>query len=258
MDSIKDFGNQFNRHQDISGVWGSEIMLLESIFPFNLMRVKNKDICEVGSGSGRYLKNFLNYDPKSLTAIDPASSLEIARKNNPDKGINFLNVDSTKMSIEDKFDFVFSIGVIHHIPEAQKAVDNIYKSLRKNGEFVMWVYGYENNEIYVFIFNNLRRVLSRLPDFIVEIFSYMFTLISYVYIWLCKFLKLPLKKYFLNVFSKFSFKHKFYVIFDQLNPKYSKYYKKNEAVDLFKNSGFEISEINHRDEYSWTVIGKKN
>ena len=86
----------------------------------------------------------------------------------------------------------------------------------------------------------------------------MFTLISYVYIWLCKFLKLPLKKYFLNIFSKFIFKHKFYVIFDQLNPKYSKYYKKNEAVDLFKNSGFEISEINHRDEYSWTVIGKKN
>jgi SAM-dependent methyltransferase len=258
MDSIKDFGDQFNRHQDISGIWGSKEMLRESTFPFELSKVKNKDICEVGSGSGRYLKNFMNYDPKSLTAIDPASSIEIARKNNPNSGINFLKIDSTKMNIENTFDYVFSLGVIHHIPEAQKAVNNIYRSLRKDGEFIMWVYGYENNELYIFIFNNLRKILSRLPDFIVEIFSYFFTILSYFYMFLCRFIKLPLKKYFLNVFSKFSFRHKFYVIFDQLNPKYSKYYKKMEVLNLMTNAGFKVEKIHHRDEYSWTVVGKKN
>jgi len=257
MDSIKDFGSQFNRHQDISGFWGSEVMLKESTHPFDLLRIKNKDVCEVGSGSGRYLKNFLKFSPKSLTAIDPATSLEVAKKNNKGKGINFLKLDSTQMDIKEKFDFVFSIGVIHHIPEAKKAVNNIYRSLRKDGEFIMWVYGYENNEIYVLIFNNLRKILSRLPDIIVETFSYIFTLLSYVYIFLCKLIKLPLNKYFLNVFSKFSFKHKFYVIFDQLNPRYSKYYKKGEALSLLENAGFKILSINHRDEYSWTVIGKK-
>ena len=35
------------------------------------------------------------------------------------------------MDIEDEFDYVFSIGVIHHIPDAQSAVKNIYKSLKK-------------------------------------------------------------------------------------------------------------------------------
>jgi hypothetical protein len=75
---------------------------------------------------------------------------------------------------------------------------------------------------------------------------------------LCRFIKLPLKKYFLNVFSKFSFRHKFYVIFDQLNPKYSKYYKKMEVLNLMTNAGFKVEKIHHRDEYSWTVVGKKN
>ena len=257
MDTIKDFGDQFNKYHDISGVWGSNEILEDFVYPFDLKQIKNKSICEVGTGSGRLLKNFLNYNPKSITAIDPADCIEIAKKNNHGKNIEYLQIDSTKMNIHDKYDYVFSIGVIHHIPDAEKAVENIYNSLKSGGKFIMWVYGYENNAIYVLIFNNLRRILSRLPDFIVEIFSFAFTLLTYVYIFLCKFIKLPLRKYFLKVFSKFSFKHKFYVIFDQLNPKYSKYYKKQEVLDLIKNADFVIEDIYHKDEYSWTIIGKK-
>ena len=42
MDSIEDFGKQFNRHQDISGVWGSKKMLEDSTFPFDLKKIKDK------------------------------------------------------------------------------------------------------------------------------------------------------------------------------------------------------------------------
>ena len=86
------------------------------------------------------------------------------------------------MDLDSKFDYVFSIGVIHHIPKAEEAVRNIYNSLKNGGEFIMWVYGYENNKLYVFLFNNLRKILSRMPDFIVEIFSFILTLATYVYI----------------------------------------------------------------------------
>ena len=59
-DSIDDFGMQFQRHSNIEGVWGSEELLKQSVLPFKLEKIENKHICEVGSGSGRYLKIFLN------------------------------------------------------------------------------------------------------------------------------------------------------------------------------------------------------
>jgi len=66
-----------------------------------------------------------------------------------------------------------------------------------------------------------------------------------------------IKDYFINVFNKFSFKHKSYVIFDQLNPSYSKYFEKNELIDVLKKTGFKKIKTNHRHGYSWTAIAEK-
>ena len=38
--------------------------------------------------------------------------------------------------------------------------------------FICWLYGYEGNEIYIFIFNNLRRITILLPDFVLRIISF--------------------------------------------------------------------------------------
>ena len=40
--------------------------------------------------------------------------------------------------------------------------------LNLGGKFIMWVYGKEGNELYLFLFNNLRRITIYLPDFILK------------------------------------------------------------------------------------------
>ena len=47
------------------------------------------------------------------------------------------------------------------------------------------------------------------------------------------------------------------VIFDQLNPRYAKYYKKNEIIEEITQAGFDLDKIYHRDGYSWSIVGKK-
>ena len=61
----------------------------------------------------------------------------------------------------------------------------------------------------------------------------------------------------LNVLKKCSFNNRKYIIFDQLNPSYSKYYSKDDVENLLKSSGFKKFEIFNRHKYSWTVIAEK-
>ena len=42
----------------------------------------------------------------------------------------------------------------------------------------------------------------------------------------------------LEVFGKCSFEKRNYIIFDQLNPSFSKYFKKQELMTLLKDTGF--------------------
>ncbi len=61
----------------------------------------------------------------------------------------------------------------------------------------------------------------------------------------------------LNVIKKCSFEKRKYIIFDQLNPSYSKYYSKKDVNDLLSSSGFKKFEIFNRRQYSWTAIAEK-
>ena len=257
-DSYFDFGNQFKIDKNIDGYHGSKEMLEDIVNPFNLNQIQNKLIMEVGSGSGRILKNLIKYRPKEIFGIEPSNAIKIARKNIGDSSkIKFINIKGEDICDKKKFDFVFSLGVIHHIPNYQKVCSNIFKSLKKNGQFICWVYGYEGNEIYIFIFDNLRRLTILLPDFILRPICNFFNLILYPYIFFCKFLDLPMKDYLLKVFSKCSYQKRNYIIFDQLNPSFSKYFRKKEIFEVMKNSGFKKIKIYRRHNYSWTIISQK-
>ncbi len=257
-DSYKDFGAQFVVDNKIDGFHGSKKMLEDIVSPFNLKLIKNKIIMEVGTGSGRILKNLLKFKPKKIIGVEPSEAINVAKKNNEESTkIIFKNIKGENIKDLEKYDFVFSIGVIHHIPNYKKVCKNIYNSLKTNGKFICWVYGYEGNEIYIFVFNNLRRLTILMPDFLLRFLCNILNIFLYLYIFLCKFLSLPLKDYLLNVFSKCSFSKRNYIIFDQLNPSFSKYFKKEEISQLMKISGFKDVKLHRRHKYSWTIISKK-
>lgn len=256
-ESFSDFGKQFSIDSEIDGYWGSKEMLNDIVFPFNLNLIKSKKVMEVGSGSGRILKNLLFYQPSEITSIEPSEAIEVAKSNNNSKKIKFKRIKGEDIKNKNIYDFVFSLGVIHHIPNYQKVCNNIFNSLKKNGKFICWVYGYEGNELYIMIFNNLRRLTILLPDFLLRILCNFLNLILYFYIFLCNFFNLPLKKYLLNVFNKCTYQKRNYIIFDQLNPSYSKYFKKTEIIKIMNQAGFNDVEIFQRHNYSWTIISKK-
>ena len=258
-ESYKDFGKQFLVDSDIGDFWGSEDMLKDCVTPFKLETIKGKTVMEVGSGSGRILKNLIKFDPKKIISIEPSEAIQVAKKNNEgaEDKIVFFNIKGEDLDIENCVDVCFSLGVIHHIPDAKMVVHNIHKSLKTHGKCVLWVYGFEGNEFYIFIFNNIRRLTRVLPDIFLRQFCKFLNFLCSLYILLCYMFPLPLKDYLFNVFRKCSWEKRNYIIFDQLNPSYAKYYKKNELENLMFEAGFADTKIYRRHNYSWTVIGEK-
>ena len=65
------------------------------------------------------------------------------------------------------------------------------------------------------------------------------------------------EKYFVTMFNKFSFKHRSYVIFDQFNPSFYKYFSKTELQSELNDSGFEIESLVITVGHQYTVVCKK-
>lgn len=103
---------------------------------------KNKKIkiLDAGCGTGELalgLASTLGLKATVLGIDRNDRSLKIARERAKKWKINnveFKHVDLVKDSLpEEKFDLVFSIGVIHHIPEAEKVFKKLVRSTKKGG-----------------------------------------------------------------------------------------------------------------------------
>lgn len=260
--TVKDFGDQFFRHDSLGDYWASDSMFRDHFGDiFDPVEIKDKLVAEVGSGSGRIIRMILKYKPKHVFAIEPSKGIEIAKRNLKDfSNISYINEAGDKFKLnnnEGGVDYIFSLGVIHHIKNPKDVLLNIHRTLKENGKFIIWVYGYENNEFYVLLYKFLSNFTKRMNDSALELFSNLLNLILAPYIFLCGFFKLPMRSYFIKVFGKCSFKHRKYIIFDQLNPAYAKYYKKDELISDLKAANFKIDKYYHRHNYSWTVVCTK-
>ena len=56
------------------------------------------------------------------------------------------------------------------------------------------------------------------------------------------------------MFNKFSFKHKSYVIFDQFNPSFYKYFSKTELTEVLDENGFKVESLVNTVGHQYTVV----
>ena len=109
---------------------------------------------------------------------------------------------------------------------------------------------YEGNELYLRFIQPLRRITTRLPHFaLVGLIELLYGSLC-IYRLLGKLLPLPLRRYIETVWWPMTPKKRRLVIYDQLNPSYAKYHKKNEAIELLPGIslvvGNPIDQMMHR------------
>jgi hypothetical protein len=70
-------------------------------------------------------------------------------------------------------------------------------------------------------------------------------------------LPLPLARYMREVVARLDPSKRRLTVYDQLNPAYAKYYRRDEAYRLLAAAGFRDLLLYHRHGYSWSVVGTK-
>ena len=102
------------------------------------LNVKDKEILEIGCGNGYggFLLNQLGL--KSYIGLDVMEEqISIAQKNYPQ--YQYIVQDATDLSqfADASKDVIIIFGVLHHIPEWRKVIDEITRVLKRNGSLFL-------------------------------------------------------------------------------------------------------------------------
>ena len=105
----------------------------------------NKDILEVGCGTGQISLYFSIGNNNRVYALDPTlASINLGKdfaKKNQIENVKFVNADIFDDVFNDEtFDFIWTNGVLHHTKNPKLAFDITSKYLKKNGYILVGLY----------------------------------------------------------------------------------------------------------------------
>jgi SAM-dependent methyltransferase len=113
---------------------------LDEIVKFK--RFKGKKVLEIGCGAGydayQFCKQGADYTGIDITPANPL----LTRQHLSYYGYSpkTFEMDVESMEFDQEFDQIYSFGVLHHVPNMQKAINNCYEAIVPGGEAQIIVY----------------------------------------------------------------------------------------------------------------------
>jgi len=142
-----------------------------SIFPWHRLPLESEGF-DMGCGTGRWAKLAAEKTAK-LHCIDPSEAIEVAKNNLSDiHNVYFhkASVDSVSLAPESQ-DFGYSLGVLHHIPDTQSALNACIALLKPGAPFLLYLYYALDNRPFWFrcvwrVSNLFRHLINKMsPGF---------------------------------------------------------------------------------------------
>jgi ubiquinone/menaquinone biosynthesis C-methylase UbiE len=123
---------------------------------------RGRDVLEAGCGIGTDAMQFLRAGAR-YTGVDfSPTALELAerRAEREDAEARFVAGSVAALPFaDDSFDLVYSNGVIHHLPETGRAIQEFHRVLRPGGKAIVMVYHRGSFNFYVSVMT-IRRLLA--------------------------------------------------------------------------------------------------
>jgi ubiquinone/menaquinone biosynthesis C-methylase UbiE len=226
-------------------------------------------VLEVGCGSGRFLK-YLTGKAGHIVGVDPSSAIFASDKLlGPHGDVTLVRASANDLPFPDEsFDFVYSIGVLHHIPDTFKAMQACIHKLKKGGYFFTYLYYDLDNRGLLFrtLFNAstvLRNGVSKLPGKPKRLVCSLLAVGLYMpFIGFSRLLKkVGVKDKIRQKIPLFGYENKsFYIIrndaLDRFGTPLEQRFTKDKIEQMMRSAGLDEIVFSSNIPY-WHVVGKK-
>jgi len=213
----------------------------------NPEHLKGKLILEAGCGMGRFLDIVSRQTSSMVVGFDLSLAVEAAFRNLRSKpNVHVLQADVLKPPFgEESFDFIYSIGVLHHARNPILAFKRLVPLLKSGGEIVVWVY---LRPRFPLLSDFYRIFTGRMPWTMVMALSRLF---SKLY-WIHKHIRYL--RWLIPISLEKDPEKRLLDTFDWYSPKYQFKFKAHEVGDWFKQMGLHDIQIL---SYPVSVKGRK-
>ncbi len=147
------------KDQSISQITKDEFLRQTGFDPKDL---NGKLLLDAGCGGGRFVTYLRQYGVE-VVGIDLRSDavMKCGERYQGDQKAHFIQASLFSLPFrENCFDYIYSLGVLHHTPDPKTAFTNLTRLLKKDGKIAIWVYPKHPSSV---ISDLLRPLTTRMP-----------------------------------------------------------------------------------------------
>lgn len=258
-----EFAEQWKRYDEKREEYRQQF--LDWIAPVQPEFFKGKVVLDGGCGKGRHLLASATFEPELVIGVDLGEAIYVAREaTRNQENVQVVRGDMLCLPFkEGVFDYGYSVGVLHHLPDPQGGFNSVVKALKPGGHVSAWVYGYENNEWIVSFVNPIRKHLTnRMPRPLLKALSWF---LGGVVLAVTRGIYKPWNKFFPQIrlfyqdyllyIADFPHGEIENIVYDQLNPEIA-YYLPKETFEAWFTQLEDVS-IEWHNRNSWRGFAKK-
>jgi len=128
---------------------------------------------DLGCGFGRHIYNAAKFGAE-MVGVDISEAIESTRANVEGlPNVHLVQADVYHLPFRPGvFDFAYSIGVLHHLPEPETAFQRVVSLVRPGGSVFIWVYS-NRRRFLNFALESVRAVTTRSPKPAQQLLSFV-------------------------------------------------------------------------------------
>ena len=228
-----------------------------------------KLVVEGGCGKGRHTLRIARWEARDIVAVDLSEAVELAFESTRGmENAHVIQADIYHLPLKRVFDYGFSIGVLHHLPDPRAGFQSVVSKVKPAGHVSAWVYGAENNRWIVKLINPIREyITSRINPRVLFHLSKLPTAIMYA---ATKLLYGPLNRStrgkkiarhlfyndYLTFVSTFNWREQHLIVFDHLVAPTTFYISREEFEEWWRDVDATEVVIGWHNKNSWRGFGK--